>query len=107
MGNNIPKMPKDMPLNCRRWWKRILKAMNTDTLLPGDVYSLEMCCRSLGVYERMKEDIKKVDSKSIRPEDKKMLSKMLSDWEKILTKSFDMLLLSQDARNTLMGYMPL
>jgi len=103
MKSNIPVMPKDMHPRCKKWWRRILKAMDTSVLLPCDVFCLEMACMNLAIRERMAKDIKRRGTKVIYLDDKKMLS----DWEKILTMSFDQLLLSQEARNTLMGYMAL
>jgi len=103
-AKNIPKMPKDMPLQCKKWWKRIMSVVNVDILLPCDVFCLEMACSSLAVHERMVKDVGlKNDIYKGRNEDQKMLS----DSEKILTMSFNQLLLSQDARNELMKHMPL
>jgi len=57
-AKNIPRMPRDMAPNCKKWWRRILKAMDTSLLMPCDVFCLEMCCMSLAVYERMKKDMR-------------------------------------------------
>jgi len=103
MKSNLPQMPKNMPLQCKRWWHRVMKVIDTSVLLPSDAICLEMTCRSLAVYERMAKDIKRRGTKVIYLDDKKMLS----DWEKILTMSFDQLLLSQEARNDLMEHMAL
>ena len=100
-AKNIPKMPKDMPLQYKRWWRRIMKVIDKSVLMPCDVFCLEMACTNLGVYERMAKDIKRRGTKVIYLDDKKMLS----DWEKILTMSFDQLLLSREARNDLMEHM--
>jgi len=101
--SNLPNMPKDMSSQCKRWWRRILKVIDTSVLLPCDVFCLEMACMNLAVYEKMSKDIKKQRGRNevIYLDDKKMLF----DWEKILTMSFDQLLLSREARNTLMDYM--
>jgi len=104
MKSNVPKMPKNMPLQCKRWWRRILQVVDQSVLMPCDVYCLEMACMSLAVHERMVKDVGlKNDIYKGRNEDQKMLS----DSEKILTMSFNQLLLSQDARNELMKHMAL
>jgi len=93
-----------MPLQCKRWWHRVMKVIDTSVLLPSDAICLEMTCRSLAVYEKMSKEVGlKGDIYKGRNEDQKMLS----DWEKILSMSFDQLLLSQEARDTLMDYMSL
>jgi len=91
MKSNVPKMPKNMPSQCNRWWRRIMKVIDRSILIPSDAICLEMVCMSLAVHERMAKDIKqKGRNKVIYLDDKKMLS----DSEKILSISFDQLLLS-------------
>jgi len=93
-----------MPLQCKRWWHRVMKVIDTSVLLPSDAICLEMTCRSLAVHERMAKEVGlRGDIYKGRNEDRKMLS----DSKKILTMSFDQLLLSQDARNELMKHMAL
>jgi len=103
MKSNLPVMPEDMHPRCKKWWRRLLKVANTSTLLPCDEICLELACMSLATHEKMAEDVKKRDGKVINIDDKKMLSNS----KEIITMSFNQLQLSQDARNTLMGYMPL
>jgi len=104
MKSNIPKMPKDLHPRCKKWWSRILRVVDKSVLLPCDVYCLQMASMNLAIFERMKKDLR------LRPDiyrGVKENRKMLSDWEKILTESFDKLLLSQEARNDLMKHMAL
>jgi len=104
MKSNLPKMPKNMPLQYKRWWRRIMKVIDKSILIPSDVICLELICMSLAVHEKMAKDIKQEGrNKVIYLGDKKILS----DSEKILTMSFNQLLLSQDARNELMKHMAL
>jgi len=104
MKSNLPVMPEDMHPRCKKWWRRIMKEVDRSVLLPCDVYCLQMASTNCAIFEKMAKDIKqKGRNKVIYLDDKKMLS----DWEKILTMSFDQLLLSREARNDLMKHMAL
>jgi len=55
--NNIPRMPRNLSSDNKRWWKKIIKSIDSSILQPSDRIALMLLCQSLASYEKIKMQI--------------------------------------------------
>jgi len=57
---NIPRMPRGLSPDSKRWWKKMVRTLDSSILLPGDRIALMLLCDALAIYERVKKRIEEV-----------------------------------------------